>query len=70
MSLVQENMKRIIDEKMLVQKGVAKRAGMSEQMFSAIMNGRKVIRADMIPCLAAALDVPITELFRNEKKGA
>lgn len=70
MSIVQANLKRIIDEKALVQKGVAKRAGMSEQMFSAIMTGRKVIRADMVPALATAVDVPIAELFRDEERGA
>ena len=70
MSIVQANLKRIIDDKGLVQKGVAKRAGIPEKAFSAIMTGRKVIRADMIPALAAAVDEPIAELFRAEEKGA
>lgn len=65
MSIVQKNLIRIIDEKELKKKGVAKRAGMSAQMLSDIINGRKVIRADMIPSLASAVDVPITEMFRD-----
>lgn len=70
MSLVQGNLDRIINEKGLVKKGVAKRAGISAQMLSDILAGRKVIRADMIPALASAIDVPIPELFRDVEKGA
>lgn len=69
MTLVQGNLIRIIDEKALVKKGVAKRAGMSAQALSDILQGRKVIRADMIPSLAAAVDVPIIELFKEIEKG-
>lgn len=69
MTLVQGNLIRIIDEKALVKKGVAKRAGMSAQALSDILQGRKVIRADMIPSLAAAVDVPIIELFKENEKG-
>jgi transcriptional regulator with XRE-family HTH domain len=69
LSLVQRNLIRIIDEKALVKKGVARRAGMSEQAFSSILSGRKVIRADMIPSLAAAVDVQIPELFKELEKG-
>ena len=68
MTLVQGNLIRIIDEKCLVKNGVARRAGMSVQTFPNILTGRKVIRADMIPSLAAALDVPIPELFREVRK--
>lgn len=71
MTLVQRNLKRIIDEKALVQKGVARRAGISDQMLSNIVNGRKLIRADMVPRLARAVDEPISELFRgyDEEEG-
>ena len=70
MSLVQSNLTRIIEEKGLVKKGVAKRAGISAQNLSDILMGRKVIRADMIPALANAVDVPIPELFKEHEKGA
>lgn len=67
MTLVQGNLVRIINEKGLIKKGVAERAGLSVQAFSSILTGRKVIRADMVPTLAAALDVPIPELFKTDK---
>ena len=70
MTLVQGNLDRVIEEKGLVKKGVAKRAGISAQMLSDIIAGRRVIRADMIPALAAAVDVPIPELFKDMEKGA
>lgn len=70
MTLVQGNLVRVIDEKGLVKKGVARRAGISAQMLSDIIAGRKVIRADMVPALAAACDVPIPELFKDVEKGA
>lgn len=70
MGLVQGNLIRVIEEKGLVKKGVAKRAGISQQMLCDILAGRKVIRADMIPALAAAVDVPIPEMFRDIEKGA
>ena len=68
MALVKENLIRVIDEKGLVKKGVAKRAGLTQQGLSDIIAGRKVIRADMVPSLAAAVDVPITELFKENTK--
>ena len=70
MTLVQGNLVRVIEETGLVKKGVAKRAGISAQMLSDIIAGRRVIRADMIPALAAAVDVPIPELFKDMEKGA
>ena len=66
MSLVQENIVRVIEEKGLVKKGVAKRAGITAQALSDIIAGRKTIKADMIPNLAAAMGVQITELFRED----
>lgn len=65
MTIVQENLIRVIDEKGLIKKGVAERAGMTAQAFSDILQGRKVIRADMVPALADAVGVPIPELFRT-----
>ena len=69
MALVQRNLIRIIDEKGLIKGRVAERAGMSANMLSSILAGRKVIRADMVPTLAAAVDVPIPELFKDDEKG-
>lgn len=70
MSLVQRNIVRVIEEKDLKKKAVAKRAGLTGQALSDIIAGRKVIKADMIPQIAAAMDVPITELFKDNQRGA
>lgn len=70
MSIIQKNIVRIIEEKGLVKKGVAKRAGMTQQALSDIIAGRKVIRADMVPPIARALNVGIAELFEDDEKGA
>jgi len=70
MSIIQKNIGRIIEEKGLVKKGVAKRAGMTQQALSDILAGRKVIRADMVPPIAKALNVGIAELFEDDEKGA
>jgi len=70
MTIVQANLIRIIDEKDLKKKGVARRAGITGQALSDILAGRKVIKADMVPALAKAVDEPIPELFRDIEKGA
>lgn len=66
MTTVQRNLVRIIDEKDLKKKAVARRAGLSGQALSDIIAGRKIIRADMIPALAGACGVEIPELFKEE----
>ena len=68
-TLVQSNLVRLIDEKGLIKNRVAERAGMSAQAFCDVLKGRKVIRADMVPKLAEAVDVPIPELFKEIEKG-
>ena len=70
MSTVQKNVIRIIEEKGLLKKGVAKRAGMTQQALSDVISGRKVIRADMVPILANALGVGVMELFREDQESA
>lgn len=70
MTIVQENLIRVIDEKGLKKNGVAKRAGFTAQALSDMLAGRKTIRADMVPALAAAVGEPISELFRATEKGA
>lgn len=70
MTTVQANLIRIIEEKELKKKGVAKRAGITAQALSDIIAGRKVIRADIIPALAVGVGVEIPELFKDLEKGA
>lgn len=56
--------KQLMAAKGMFQKNVANRAGFSEQQFSDMLNGRKVIRAEYLPQIAKALDVPINQLFQ------
>lgn len=49
----------------LYQKSVAERAGFTEQQFSDMLNGRKVIRAEYLPDIAKAIGVHIGDLFVN-----
>lgn len=62
--------KKSMVEKGLYQKSVAKRAGFTEQQFSDMLNGRKVIRADYIPAIAKAIDIPIADLFSAGRSSA
>lgn len=63
------NIKRVIQQKGLVQKAVAGRAKFSDQQFSDMLNGRKVIRAEYMPDIAKALGVEVAELYVNVQDG-
>lgn len=59
-----ENIKKIIETKGMKQSVVAKRAGLTAQDFSNILNKRrKLLRVEYIPAIANALGVEIQELF-------
>lgn len=53
----------IIKRKGLIQRAVAECAGFSEQQFSDMLYGRKVIRAEFVPGVAKALGVKVAELY-------
>lgn len=59
-----ENIVKIINDKGLKQNAVAKKAGYSKQQFSAMLNGRKIIRPLDTKAIAIALEVDANELFR------
>ena len=63
--IVAPNVKRIIKDRCLKQGAVAKKAGYSEQQFSAMMNGRKFIKDIDILRIATALSVEANELFKK-----
>ena len=70
-SSVAKRIRVIIASKMLVQKSVAERAGFTEQQFSDMLNGRKVIRAEYLPAIAHALGLTdIRELYEDGRRGA
>ena len=52
----------IMAQKGLIQKYVAERAGLTEQQFSDMLNGRKIIRVEHLPLIARALDVDVRDI--------
>lgn len=67
---VNENIKKIIEEKGLKQKYVAKKMGMSESSFSACINEKKIIRPEHIQKICNILEVTPNELINTKQKGA
>lgn len=67
---IAEAIKDTISEKGLVQKAVARRAGFTEQQFSDMMTGRKIIRACDLGTIAKALGVEVAELYAAGQRGA
>ena len=63
MSIIAENTRNIIKEKGLKNKAVAECAGYTEQKFSRILNGQKIIESKDILRIANALDVTPNDLF-------
>ena len=60
---VPQNIVRIIRKKGLKQKFVAERAGYSEQQFSDMLNGRKLIKPCDLYAIAGAMEANVGELF-------
>lgn len=63
--IIINNIREIIDEKGYLKNKVAARSGFSEKQFSAILNGKKTLKASYIPAIAKALGVEPNALFRN-----
>jgi len=59
------SIKRIVDEKGFRQGAIAVKSGFSEQQFSDMLNGRKTIKAEYIPRIAAALGVDPNAIYEN-----
>lgn len=67
-SVIADNTRRIIAEKGLKKRVVAKRAGFSEQQFSAILNKRRIVKDVDVIAIAQALDVTPNELFARAEQ--
>lgn len=65
MSIVAQNVKRILAEKGYKQCAIAAKSGIPPRSLSDMLNERRVIRAETIPLLAQALEVEPNELFRQ-----
>lgn len=62
-AVIPNNISRIIKRKGIKQSYVADLSGFSYQQFSDILHGKKILRAEYIPRIAAALGVGIPELY-------
>ena len=60
------NVKRILQERGLKQKKAAENCGYPEQEFSAMLNGRRIIKESDVFILSMGLDIPYEELFRTD----
>ncbi len=60
---VADVMMSIINQKGLKQSAIARKLGISDQKFSDMLNGRRIIKACDIPGLAAVLGVDPNALF-------
>ena len=60
---------QLIKKKGLKQGYVAGKAGYTAQEFSAMVNGKKIIKPCDIPRIAAALGVKADEIYSAGKKG-
>ena len=65
---VNQNIRRIIREKGLTANKVVRAAGISEAVLSNIVRCKRKVYADEVIPLAAALQVPIEELFKDAEQ--
>ena len=63
---VYENVRAYIDQKGIKQISVAKKAGISNSTFNAIMNGKRTLYAEDLRAVCLALDVS-PEIFMEIK---
>lgn len=64
---IASGIKKVISSKGFVQRAVASRAGFTEQQFSDMLNGRKIIRADYLVRIADAIGVSVEDLYAAGK---
>lgn len=65
--VIPNNIDRIIRERGLKQCAVAEKAGYSKAQFSAMLNGRKIIKPCDAVAIADVLGVEMNELYRGEE---
>lgn len=64
-AIVPQNLARIIKERGLKQSAVAQWAGYTNQQFTDMLNGRKIIKPCDAMAIATALNVNIGDLFAD-----
>lgn len=66
--LIVLNIRKLICEKGFLQKFIAEQSGFSQQEFSDLLNGRRVLKAEYIPRIAKALGVTPNDLYFGTRK--
>lgn len=61
---IANNIRELIHKGGYKQGAIAERAGFDPKAFSALLNGRKMMRASYIPTIAEALGVTANDLYR------
>lgn len=69
-SVVAQNTRRIIARQGVKNRAIAKRAGYSEQQFSAMLNSRRIIKDCDVAAIANALGVTPNDLFKDVSDSA
>lgn len=67
---IPKNLSRIIKERGLKQSAVAQWAGYTNQQFTDMLNGRKLIKPCDATALANALGVSVGDLFMDSQSSA
>lgn len=57
------NICSLIDEKGLKKRFIARKAGLSFQQFSDVLNGRRSLKVNEVPAIAKALGVTPNDLY-------
>lgn len=63
-----DRIEQVISQKGLKKSRVAEKTGLTANQFSAILKGRRVLKADDIPLLCGALGIEPNELFDFDQK--
>ena len=63
-AIIASNIRHLIDERGLKHSRVAANLGMTPNMFSCMLTGRKVIQASYLPNIVRAIGCSYNDLFR------
>ena len=69
-NMVGENLKKIRADKGLTQEEVALRSGLSQGYINQLESGKRMYTQKSLEQIAAALDISITDFFREEETTA
>lgn len=60
---VAKGIETLLQERGLKQRVIAKKSGFTQQQFSDMLRGRKIIRADYLVQIAQAMGVSVQDIF-------